>query len=236
MISSCTVKMGIENMRRWPMYIVFAVCILLTLSLFNSWSLETELRAKLSSMVTQMHECTRQSATCMEESLTLLEQRDNYVNKANDLEKAKSEIQTNLTAHVSKLMKSEIQVNHTRVDVELCKTELQSLKNLQVSKTAMLETLRLDKDTLTTQLNERKQRIEELEKEVEKLKSALTTKSVPVPSSSPKITPAAQPPKQSPSLKVHNQINESILENEGNDAKEDVEDVNAINDAGDFDR
>lgn len=231
--------MGIENMRRWPMYAVFAVTILLTLSLFNSWTLETELRAKLQAMVTQIHQCTRQSATCMEESLTVLEQRDTYLGKVTDLEQKKAELHTNLTDYVTRLMKSEIQVNHTRVDVDLCKTELQSLKNLQVSKSAMLETLRLEKDTMTSQLAEKKQKIEELEKEIEKLKSALTTKSGPVMAASLKVTPAPQPPKLSSSLKVNpNPINDPVLDNDAkdNDAKEEIEEVNAFNnDDGSFD-
>lgn len=226
------VKMGIENMRRWPLYIVFAMCILLTLSLINSWSLETELRAKLAAMAQQMHECNRQSSTCMEESLTLLEQRDSYLSKSNDLERIKTELHSNLTEQRGKVMKAEIQVNHTRVDVDLCKTELTSLKNLQVSKTAMLETLRMEKDMLTSQLADKKQKIEELEKEVQKLKSALTTKSVPVPPAPSKVTPAAQPPKLSSALKPHEPINDPVLEN---NAKEDIEDVNAMNDGGDFD-
>lgn len=226
-------KMGIENMRRWPMYAVFAVTILLMLSLFNSWTSETELRAKLQSMVTQMHECTRQSATCMEESLTLLEQRDSYLSKTTELEHRKNQLQSNLSSYVTRLMKSEIQVNHTRVDVDLCKTELQSLKNLQVSKSSMLETLRLDKDAMMVQLTEKNAKIGELKKEIEKLKSALTTKSVPVPSSAPKVTPAAQPPKLSSALKVDNPIHEPVLEN---DAKEESEDLtNALENANEVD-
>lgn len=232
-------------MRRWLRYAVFAVSILLLLSLINSWSMETELRAKLQSMVTQLHQCTRQSATCMEESLTVLEQRDTYLGKVTDLEQKKNELQNNLTDYVSRLMKSEIQVNHTRSDVDLCNTELQSLKNLQVSKSAMLETLRLEKDTMTSQLADKKQKIVELEKEIEKLKSALTTKSVPVPPSALKITPAPQPPKLSSSLKLDDSLKvENSLKSDNamndpaldNDAKEDIEEANAINnDDGQFD-
>ncbi|XP_047027526.1 uncharacterized protein LOC124635638 [Helicoverpa zea] len=224
--------MGIENMRRWPMYIVFAVCILLLLSLFNSWSAETELRNRVSEISTQLQECSKQQTSCMEESLTLLEQRDGYVIKVNELDKQKSKLVDDVEEFKSKLSKSEGQVNHTKVDVELCKTELQSLKNLQVSKTAIIETLRLEKDTLTTQLAERKQKIEDLEKEIEKLKMALTTKSASNSSASPKVTPAAQPPKMSPALSAHNPINEPVLEN---DAKEEIEDTNALNDGNDFD-
>lgn len=219
-------------MRRWPMYIVFAVCILLFLSLFNSWSVETELRNRVSELSTQLQECSKQQTSCMEESLTLLEQRDGYVVKMNELDKQKSKLIDDVADFKTKLSRSEGQVNHTKVDVELCKTELQSLKNLQVSKTAIVDTLRLEKDTLTAQLTERKQKIEDLEKEIEKLKSALTTKSAPNPSSIPKVTPAAQPPKMSPALSAHNPINEPVLEN---DAKEEIEDTNALNDGNDFD-
>lgn len=223
--------MGLENMRRWPMYIVFAVCILLILSLFNNWSVETELRTRVAEISTQLQECSKQQTSCMEESLTLLEQRDNYVSKVNDLDKQKGKLAENLSMLKNKLAKSETQVNRTLVDVELCKTELQSLQNLQLSKTATLETLRLDKETLTAQLTERKQKIADLEKEIERLKSSLTTKSAAaVPS---KVTPAAEPPKLSPALNVHNPINEPVLDN---DAKEELEDTNAINDGNDFDQ
>lgn len=222
--------MGIENMRRWPMYIVFAVCILLLLSLINSWSAETELRNRVSEISTQLQECSKQQTSCMEESLTLLEQRDGYVIKVNELDKQKSKLVDDVDEYKNKLLKSEGQVNHTKVDVDLCKTELQSLKNLQVSKTAIVETLRLEKDTLTTQLVERKQKIADLEKEIEKLKLALTTKASN-PSSAPKVTPAAQPPRMSPALSAHNPINEPVLEN--NDAKEEIEEPN--NDGNEFD-
>ncbi|KAM3966067.1 uncharacterized protein ACR2FA_012937 [Aphomia sociella] len=223
--------MGIENMRRWPMYIVFALCILLLLSLFNSWNMEAELRMRDAEISTQLQECSKQQRSCMEESLSLLEQRDGYVSKVNDLDKQKVKLNDNISEYKTKLTKSETKFNRTKVDLEFCKTELQSLQNLQVSKSATLETLRLEKDTLTAQLTERKQKIEDLEKEIEKLKSALTTKSASaVPS---KVTPAAQPPKLSPALNVHNPINEPVIED--NAAKEDLEDTNAINDAPDFD-
>ncbi|XP_028169794.1 uncharacterized protein LOC114359552 [Ostrinia furnacalis] len=222
--------MGIENMRRWPMYIVFAVCILLILSLFNSWSLETELRNRVAEISTQLQECSKQQTSCMEESLTLLEQRDGYVSKVNDIEKQKVKVSEELSLYKNKLAKSEIQANHSIIDMEMCKTELQSLQSLQLSTTATLDTLRLEKDTLTAQLSEKKQKIADLEKEIQKLKSSLTTKSAAaVPS---KITPAAEPPKLSPALNVHNPINEPVLDN---DAKEELEDANGLNDGNDFD-
>lgn len=225
--------MGIENMRRWPMYIVFAVCILLTLSLLNSWSSETELQNRIGELGAQLQECSRQQTSCMEESLRYQQQRDIYNTKVSDLESAKMKLNTNYSELKTKLAKSEIQVNRTLVDVELCKTELQSLKNLQVSKSAILETLRLEKETLTAQLEERKNRIEDLEREINKLKSAMTTKSAPNPAVSSKVTPAAQPPKLSSALNVNNPINEPVLEN---NAKEDIEDPSALNDVDNFEQ
>ncbi|XP_068623067.1 uncharacterized protein [Battus philenor] len=224
--------MGIENMRRWPMYIVFAVCILLTLSLFNSWSMETELQNRVGEISAQLQECSKAQTSCMEESLTLLEQRDGYNTKMNDLEKEKVKLTNQISEYANKVSKSETQANHTLVDLEFCKTELQILKNVQVSKSATLETLRLKKNSLTAELAESKGKIDELEKEILKLKSALTTKSAPNPSVSSKVTPAAQPPKLSPALNAHNPINEPVLEN---NAKEELEDPNALNDGNDFD-
>lgn len=224
--------MGIESMRRWPVYIVFALCILLLLSLFSSWNAEAELRNTITEISTQLQECSKQQTSCMEESLTLLEQRDGYVLKVNELDKQKMKLADDVSEYKTKLTKSEGQVNHTKVDVELCRAELQSLKNLQVSKTAIVETLRLEKNTLTTQLAERKQKIEDLEREILKLKTALTTKSAPNPPIPSKVTPAAQPPKISAALSAKDPINEPVLEN---DAKEDLEDPNVFNDGNDFD-
>ncbi|XP_049878530.1 uncharacterized protein LOC126375573 [Pectinophora gossypiella] len=226
--------MGIENMRRWPMYIVFAVCILLTLSLFNSWSLETELRNRIAEISTQLQDCSKQQTSCMEDSLTLIEQKEGYLSKVNSLEKRINTLASEVGKYKEMANKAETQVNRTLVDVELCKTELQSLKNLQLSKTATLETLRLEKETLNTQLTERKEKVGELEKEIERLKSALTTKNVsnaPAPVIS-KVTPAAAPPKLSSSLNMNIPINEPVLEN---DAKEELEDTNLVNDGQDFD-
>ncbi|KAL4713443.1 hypothetical protein ACJJTC_010428 [Scirpophaga incertulas] len=197
--------MGIENMRRWPMYIVFALCILFILSLFNNWSIESDLRNRIDEISSQLQVCSKQQTSCMEESLTLLEQRDSYVSKVNEFDSQKIKLNADISVYKNKLDKSEMQVNRTLVDLELCKTELQSLKNLQVSKSATLDTLRLEKETLTSQLADKKQRIADLEKEVEKLRS-LTTKSAP--GSPAKITPAAQPPKLSPALNIQNPIND----------------------------
>ncbi|KAI5639846.1 hypothetical protein NE865_07746 [Phthorimaea operculella] len=209
-------------MRRWPMYIVFAVCILLTLSLFNSWGLETELRSRIAEISSQLQECSKQQSTCMEDSLTLLEQKDGYINKAKELEKQKKILSEDVKDYKDELTNAQKQFNRSLVDVELCKTELQSLKNLQLTKTAMLDTLRLEKETLTTQLIDKKDKIASLEREIEKLKASLTTKSVPNPSQPSKISPAAAPPKQSPSIQENrNVLQEAVLEN--NDAKEDLE-------------
>ncbi|XP_072945458.1 uncharacterized protein [Epargyreus clarus] len=225
--------MGIENMRRWQMCIILTTCIFLTITLFNSWGMETELQNRISEISTQLQECSRQHTSCMEESLRYLQQRDLYNTKVNDLESEKVKLSNDVANYKSRASKAETQANRSSTNVELCKAELQSLKNLQVSKYATLETLRLEKITLTTQLDERKQKIEELEKEITRLKSALTTKSVPNPPVSSKVTPAAQPPKLSPALNAHNQINDPVLEN---DAKEELEDPNALNDGNDFDQ
>lgn len=220
-------------MRRWPMYVVFAVCILLTLSLFNNWSIETELQNRVTQISAQLQECSKAQTTFMEQSLTLLEQRDGYKTKVNDLEKEKVKLNDQLSENIIKASKQESQANRTLIDLEFCKTELQSLKSLQVSKSATLETLRLKKETLSNQLAEREEKIQELEKEVLRLKSTLTTKSAPNPSVPSKVTPAAVPPKLSPALNVHNPINEPVIEN---DAKEEIEDPNALNDGNDFDQ
>ncbi|XP_053616774.1 uncharacterized protein LOC128678898 [Plodia interpunctella] len=215
--------MGIENMRRWPMYVLFALCILLFLSLFNSWSMETEMRTKMSEMSAQIQECSKQQTSCVADSLTLMEQRNSYVEKVKNLEKSKDNLADDVISAKNKLKNVEEKVNSTRADLQLCKTELQSFKNLQITMAATIETLRLE----NSQLVEKKQKIVELEKEIERLKSALTTKAAPLPPM--KITPAAQPMKQSPALDNNNNLAEKPqLENKKVAEQAPIESNNAI--------
>ncbi|GBP55802.1 hypothetical protein EVAR_50219_1 [Eumeta japonica] len=167
----------------------------------------------------------------MEESLKLQEQRDLHISKIYDLEQQKVKLNDVKSQLEEKLDKAEIQVNKTLIDAGYCRTELQSQKSLQVSSSAALEVHRLEKAALTKQLAERSSKITELEKEINRLKLALTTRSAPVPSVPAKVTPAQQPPKQSSALNVQDPINEPILDN---DAKEELEEPN-VNDNNDFD-
>lgn len=217
-------------MRRWPMYLMFALCILLALSLLNSGSMLTVLRNKVAELSVQLQECSEQQTACMKETLQLLKQKGSYVSKLEDYDKHKAKMTSDIDAYKQKLIATEIKLNSSIVNVEICKAEFRSLESLQVSKTGIIESLRLEKETLTTQLAKRQKTIETLEKEVERLKSALTTKSAPIVSS--KVTPAAQPPKLSSALNAHEPLNEPILDN---DAKEDIDDTNALNDGQDFD-
>ncbi|VVC97609.1 unnamed protein product [Leptidea sinapis] len=143
--------------------------------------MENELQNKITEISTQLQQCSKQQTLCMEESLRYIQQRDGFNSKINELENNKIRISNDLSDYKEKLSKSETKVNRTLVDVELCKTELQSLQNLQLSKSATLETLRLEKETLSSQLDERKLKIDELEKEVLRLKASMTTKSAPNP-------------------------------------------------------
>lgn len=228
--------MGIEIMRRWPMYIVFAVGVLSLLSLFsswNTWNTETELQYKVSELSIHLKACSVHQTSCMEKSLTIIQERDDYLREVNQLKNAITKLNNDVAQYKSKLSKSESQVNHTMVDVEICQAELQSLKNLQVSKTAIVETLRLEKDTLATQLTERKLKIDELEKEIVRLKSAPTNKSSPTPAPPPVKISLGGPeePVLNAALAAKDPINEPVL---ANDAKEEFEE-NGVNDSNDFD-
>ncbi|KAI8440854.1 hypothetical protein MSG28_009165 [Choristoneura fumiferana] len=183
-------------------------------------------------MSVQLQECSEQQTACMQETLQLLKQKGSYVSKLEDYDKHKAKMTSDIDAYKQKLIATEIKLNSSLVNVEMCKAEFRSLESLQVSKTGIIETLRLEKETLTTQLAKRQKTIETLEKEVERLKSVLTTKSAPNIAVSSKVTPAAQPPKLSSALNAHEPLNEPILDN---DAKEDIDDTNALNDGQDFD-
>lgn len=203
-------------MRRWPLYVFFSISILLAFQLFNSWGLESDLRYRIGELSSQLQDCSKLHTGCMEESLTLQEKNERYQSKLRDGDKLRSKLNDEIKQSNDKAAKAVSLANRTHVDVELCKAELQSLKNLELTKTGTLETLRLDKEALTG-------KIKDLEKEIEKLRSALTTKSVPNVAFS-KVTPAAAPipPKISPVI-ANIPINEPILED---NAKEEMEDVN----------
>lgn len=219
--------MGIENMRRWPIYVFFAVSILLAFQLFNSWGLESDLRYRIGELSSQLQDCTKQHTGCMEQFLTEQQINERHQVMLRDKEKININLKEELKENSDKAAKAESQANRTLVDVELCKVELQSFKNLQQSKKELFESLRLDKETLTSQLEEQKQKIKDLEKENEKLRLALASKSsINIVSS--KITPAvaSAPPKISPVIS-NIPINEPILEN---NAKEEMEDMNMNDD------
>lgn len=218
--------MGIENMRRWPIYVFFAVSILLAFQLFNSWTLESDLRYRIGELSSQLQECTKQHTGCMEQFLNEQQLNDKHQTLLRDKERINLKLNENIKESRDKAAKAESQANRTLVDVELCKVELQSFKNLQQSKKELFESLRLDKETLTSQLEEQKQKIKDLEKENEKLRLTLTSKSAGN-IVAPKLTAAASvPPKISPVIS-HIPLNEPILEN---NAKEEMEEVNMNDD------
>lgn len=218
--------MGIENMRRWPIYVFFAISILLALQLFNSWGLESDLRYRIGELSSQLQDCTKQHTGCMEQFLTEQQLNERHQVMLRDKEKMNIKLTNDVKASRDKADKAASQANRTLVDVELCKVELQSFKNLQQSKKELFESLQLDKETLTSQLEEQKQKIKDLEKENEKLRLALTTKSA-INIVSSKVTPAvaSAPPKISPVIS-NIPINEPILEN---NAKEEIEEMNEDN-------
>ncbi|XP_026317980.1 rho GTPase-activating protein gacU-like [Hyposmocoma kahamanoa] len=219
--------MGIENMRRWPIYVFFAISILLALQLFNSWGLESDLRYRIGELSSQLQDCTKQHTGCMEQFLTEQQLNERHQVILRDKEKMIAKLSDDNKQSRDKAAKAESQANRTLVDVELCKVELQSFKNLQQSKKELFESLQLDKETLTSQLEEQKLKIKDLEKENEKLKLALATKSA-INIVSSKVTPpvASASPKISPVIS-NIPINEPILEN---NAKEEMEEMNMNDD------
>lgn len=219
--------MGIENMRRWPIYVFFAISILLAFQLFNSWGLESDLRYRIGELSSQLQDCTKQHTGCMEQFLTEQQLNERHQVMLRDKEKINVKLNEDIKDSSIKAAKAESQANRTLVDVNLCRVELQSCKNLQQSKKELLESLQLGKETLTSQLEEQKQKIQDLEKENEKLQLALISKNaINIVSSKATAVAASVPPKISPVI-PHIPINEPILEN---NAKEEMEEVNMNDD------
>lgn len=210
--------MGLENMRRWPAFIVFAVCIMLMLSLLNSWGLETDLRTQLEDVSSQLRTCSKQQSTCLEESLNLLQDKEAFETKLSNVAKEKLTLLDNVNILKNKTNLLESLGKQNSVEAKNCQTELESSKNLQVSMSATLEALRFKNTKLTDDLHEKDKKLKELEIEINKLKLSPTKSSVNVTKS---VTPALIVPKMSSILSAHNPINEPVIENA---AKEQFED------------
>lgn len=75
--------------------------------------------------------------------------------------------------HVSLEKQMDIKKKNEELEdsITMCKSELDSLNKLDATKTATLETLRLEKDTINTQLDAKREEYKKLQEEVTKVRT-----------------------------------------------------------------
>ncbi|XP_032673320.1 uncharacterized protein LOC116845106 isoform X1 [Odontomachus brunneus] len=158
--------MGIDGMRvgggRCPPLLVVALLLVCLMLFCNWWALSSE-NVELVRQIDELNEQLKISA----------EERDQCVTLRGNLEQRYKHIEDEL-ASVHVRMEQQIDFKKKNDELEdsvtVCKSELDSLNKLDATKTATLETLRLEKDTITTQLDVKRNENKKLQEEVEKLK------------------------------------------------------------------
>ncbi|CAD6208611.1 GSCOCG00010591001-RA-CDS [Cotesia congregata] len=142
--------------------ILFIVCFIVTC---NWWSLSTE-NIELISQVDQLQEKLK----------TSIEERDKYQSIDENLKERLNDAENKVAMmHVRLQNQNELkkQSDDLSVSLSMCKSELDSLNKLDVTKTATLEALRLEKDRISTQILLKKQEIINLMADVNRTNTEL---------------------------------------------------------------
>ncbi|XP_060817127.1 Golgi membrane protein 1-like isoform X3 [Bombus pascuorum] len=161
--------MGIDSMRvgggRCPPLLVgglFAACLML---ICNWWTLSSE-NIELVRQIDELNEQLKISAEERDQCVTLrknLEQK--YKNAENEV--------ASLHVHLEQQEELKKKNDDLNENLNMCKNELDSLTKLDATKTTTLETLRLEKKTVNSQLNVTRDENKKLQEEIEQLKDDL---------------------------------------------------------------
>ncbi|KAG7297104.1 hypothetical protein JYU34_020052 [Plutella xylostella] len=157
-------------MRRWPMYAFVLFCVLLLLLLVNNWRLEGALKGRIGEMSLQMQDCLHKMSACKTKNIALAEDNEITKTKVHDLRRIKRELDTELEYYNQTVTDYLLKIDLAEDDFAKCKNELESLKSTELSKSVLLETLRLERDNLLDKLTEMKNKILELQNEIVRLK------------------------------------------------------------------
>ncbi|XP_029154826.1 Golgi membrane protein 1-like isoform X2 [Nylanderia fulva] len=183
--------MGIDGMRvgggRCPPLLVGGLLLACLMLICNWWTLSSE-NLELVRQIDDLNEQLKISA----------EERDQCVTLRGNLEQRYKHTEDELaTLHVRLEQQMDLKKKNEELEdsVTVCKSELDSLNKLDATKTATLETLRLEKDTINTQLDVKRDENKKLQDEVDRLKGEvdqfkLSCNSPP----EKKETPNLQPP------------------------------------------
>ncbi|XP_011135752.1 uncharacterized protein LOC105181011 isoform X2 [Harpegnathos saltator] len=158
--------MGIDGMRvgggRCPPLLVIALLLVCLMLFCNWWALSSE-NVELVRQIDELNEQLKISA----------EERDQCVTLRGNLEQRYKHTEDELASlHVRLEQQMDFKKKNEELEdsVTVCKSELDSLNKLDATKTATLETLRLEKDTINTQLDVKRDENKKLQEDVEKLK------------------------------------------------------------------
>ncbi|XP_050452077.1 uncharacterized protein LOC126851791 isoform X1 [Cataglyphis hispanica] len=183
--------MGIDGMRvgggRCPPLLVGGLLLACLMLICNWWTLSSE-NLELVRQIDDLNEQLKISA----------EERDQCVTLRGNLEQRYKHTEDELaTLHVRLEQQIDLKKKNDELEdsVTVCKSELDSLAKLDATKTATLETLRLEKETINTQLDAKRNEYKELQEEVYRLKAEMDQLklSCTLPSEK-KETPNLQPP------------------------------------------
>ncbi|EZA51775.1 uncharacterized protein LOC105282554 isoform X1 [Ooceraea biroi] len=158
--------MGIDGMRvgggRCPPLLVGGLLLACLMLICNWWTLSSE-NLELVRQIDDLNEQLKISA----------EERDQCVTLRGNLEQRYKHTEDELASlHVRLEQQIDLKKKNEELEdsVTVCKSELDSLNKLDATRTATLETLRLEKDTINTQLDVKRDENKKLQEEVDKLK------------------------------------------------------------------
>ncbi|XP_071581512.1 uncharacterized protein [Temnothorax nylanderi] len=183
--------MGIDGMRvgggRCPPLLVGGLLLACLMLVCSWWTLSSE-NLDLIRQIDDLNEQLKISA----------EERDQCVTLRGNLEQRFKHTEDELASlHVRLEQQMDFKKRNEELEdsVTMCKSELDSLNKLDATKTATLETLRLEKATINTQLDAKRDENKKLQEEVDRLKGEVDQ--IKLSCNSPpekKETPNLQPP------------------------------------------
>ncbi|XP_018057636.1 PREDICTED: uncharacterized protein LOC108693272 isoform X1 [Atta colombica] len=161
--------MGIDSMRvgggRCPPLLVGGLLLACLMLVCSWWTLSSE-NLELIRQIDDLNEQLKISA----------EERDQCVTLRGNLEQRFKHTEDELASlHVRLEQQMDFKKKNEELEdsVTMCKSELDSLNKLDATKTATLETLRLEKDTINTQLDVKRDENKKLQEEIDRLKGEI---------------------------------------------------------------
>ncbi|XP_011863756.1 PREDICTED: uncharacterized protein LOC105559786 isoform X1 [Vollenhovia emeryi] len=158
--------MGIDGMRvgggRCPPLLVGGLLLACLMLVCSWWTLSSE-NLELIRQIDDLNEQLKISA----------EERDQCVTLRGNLEQRFKRTEDELASlHVRLEQQMDFKKRNEELEdsVTVCKSELDSLNKLDATKTATLETLRLEKDTINNQLDRKRDENKKLQEEIDRLK------------------------------------------------------------------